>query len=165
MSVPKFTKKNAKKMAQRSHAARYGKPADSADGSAVEQAAVGTEKLTYRELIEWVWEHLAEKTCPAAPNRKARELWRYAKKNPDGFLDKYVPMLMRGDAGDKSATDTADVYEADYRKILEDMLAEIESRTKENACPHCNGTGERPNDGSVKAPARAVQPGSQSVQR
>src|SRR5262249_49584659 len=102
-----FTKNNAKRMGKKagkaSGKARAKKAVKKAKRypTAREEPTVGAEKLTYRELIEWVWEHLHEEMCPAAPNRKARELWRYAHKNPDGFLDKYVPMLMRGDEADK----------------------------------------------------------------
>ena len=121
-TMPKFTKRNAKKMARRSHTARRASPIN-ADAS-IEHAPVGEEKLPYREIIEWVWEHLHEE-CPAAPNRKARELWRYAKKNPDGFLDKYVPMLMRGDGGDKQLAEEDDGACADYLKIVDDMLGQM----------------------------------------
>jgi hypothetical protein len=69
-------------------------------GEAADDGRVGDEKLSNREVIEWVWEHLGEVRCPKAPNRKARELWRYAKRNRDGFLDKYVPMLLKGEKAD-----------------------------------------------------------------
>jgi len=61
------------------------------DGAALDgekEVGVGEQRLSNREIIEWVREHLGEARCPPAPNRKARELRRYAKKNRDGFLDK-----------------------------------------------------------------------------
>jgi hypothetical protein len=60
-----------------------------------EEVVVGDEKMSMREVVEWVWEYMGEARFPMAPNRKAQELWRYAKKNRDSFLDKYVPMLLR----------------------------------------------------------------------
>jgi len=81
--------------ARKAAKARSPRSAPSDEESAVDVVDdVGDQKLSYREVIEWVWDRLSEARCPPAPNRKARELWRYAKRNRDGFLDKYVPLLM-----------------------------------------------------------------------
>jgi hypothetical protein len=81
-----------------------GEPGGLADGTAADDAddgIVGDQKLSYREVIEWVWDSLSKARCPPAPSRKARELWRYAKRNRDWFLDKYVPMLIRREKDEK----------------------------------------------------------------
>ena len=53
----------------------------------------------------------------------------------------------------ETATTTADQDEADYRKILEDMLAEMEGRTGQ------------PNDGTVKAPGDGLPHRPQGTDR
>ena len=98
---------------------------------------VGDQKLSNREVIEWVWEHLGEARCPPAPNRKARELWRYAKKNRDGFLDKYVPLLMRAEKDEKEPeTPEAEGKRAigDALKHVLEVLDEMKERRPEASC-------------------------------
>jgi hypothetical protein len=134
-----FTKNNAKRMGKKagkaSGKARRKKSVKiEIPAAAAEDSAVGDQKLSYRQVIEWVWEHLHEKKCLAAPNRKARELWRYAHKNPDGFLDKYVPMLMRGEkALDEGNEEEEDPIGEPYLKTLRDAM-------------NAHGWGEPPHD-------------------
>jgi hypothetical protein len=78
---------------------------------------VGEEQLSIREIIKWVWEHLGEAKCPRAPNRQARELWRFAKENRDEFLKQYVPLLLRGEAA-----------VGDFRTRVRQMLEEFKNR-------------------------------------
>jgi hypothetical protein len=107
---------------------------ESDDGAALD-VGVGERKLSYQELIEWVWEHLGEARCPPAPNRKAQELWRYAKKNRDGFLDKYVPLLIKKEHLDEGKKKTHEEELADdpYWKTLKEFQNE-------------NGWGDPPHD-------------------
>jgi len=113
--------------AAKARAKKAAKTAEAAAHQAVEQAAVGEQKLSNQEVIEWVWEHLGEARCPPAPNRKARELWRYAKQNRDGFLDKYVPLLLRAEKNEETAKAEKEQGEEEYKKILDDMLDEMDS--------------------------------------
>jgi hypothetical protein len=73
---------------------------------------------------EWVWENLGEARCPPAPNRKARELWRYAKRNRDGFLDKYVPLLVRAENDDPQGRD-GEEGEDNFLDTCDRMLNEM----------------------------------------
>jgi hypothetical protein len=140
-----FTKDNASDMGKKGGRPRKDQPPPPTvdDG---EPTAAGDDVLRYREIIEWVWDNLGEKRCPPAPNRKARELWKYAKANPNGFLDKYVPLLVARDKEvEKQNEDDGG---------CDDVLALIDKCLSDFDKAH-------PNDGPKAPPHGPLQQGSQ----
>jgi hypothetical protein len=57
----------------------------------------GQESL--REAVRLVLAHLGEPRWKP-PTRLSRAFWQYAKENQNGFMDKYVPMLLKGEKTD-----------------------------------------------------------------
>jgi hypothetical protein len=129
--------------ARKAEMAQSASPGGPSDGTANDGNEVGEQKLTNQEVIEWVWEHLGEARCPPAPNRKARELWRYAKKNRDGFLDKYLPIMLRGeiasDKGKKEPERTVETVIGPEMGKLEKWLEEYKQSNRKR-CPKCGHT-------------------------
>jgi hypothetical protein len=83
-------------------------------------------RLSHRKVLEWVWEHMADPKPPRAPNGKAQALLEFAKGDPNAFLEKYVPLLVRGSKELQEGADGKNPYTGDCRKHLE----ELEQRTK-----------------------------------
>jgi hypothetical protein len=144
-----FTKRNAKRLGKKGGAAKARRAkAEAAAEPSAEPTPAGDDVLRYREIIEWVWDNLGEKRCPPAPNRKARELWRYAKGNPDGFLDKYVPLLVARDKEVEEQKEDDGGCEGSLA-LIDEFLAAYDKA--------------HPNEGPKAAPHGTLQPGPQSL--
>jgi hypothetical protein len=88
----------AKKAKQQAARAAAGLPlVPAAEGEAFPEDN-GQESL--REAVRLVLAHLGEPRWKP-PTRLSRAFWQYAKENQNGFMDKYVPMLLKGEKADK----------------------------------------------------------------
>src|SRR5215831_3559696 len=72
------------------------KQANEESGGEAESLPEDDGQASIREAVRWVLTNLGDgKARP--PSRLARSIQRYAKENEQGFMDKYVPVLMRGE--------------------------------------------------------------------
>ncbi len=55
------------------------------------------QQRSYRETVDLVWRNLSSASFPPAADGRAKELWKWARKNRGEFLSKYVPMLMKNE--------------------------------------------------------------------
>jgi hypothetical protein len=77
------------------------------------------KQWSYRKIVEWVWAHLHWERCPPTGDGRARVLWKYAKENTGDFMDKYVPMLMKGEKPEEEKNTV--------RAVLGDTLERLEA--------------------------------------
>src|SRR5215831_12565658 len=84
-----FTEETAKEASIKGHEARWG------DGLA-EPLPEDDGQATIQEAVRWVLAHVGDAGAKT-PTRLARAIQRYAKKNEQGFMDKYVPVLMKSE--------------------------------------------------------------------
>jgi len=106
-------------------------------------AAHGQKFAGFRERIEWVIEHLGRKHCPTGVDKATRVIWTVAKKDPEKFMDQYLPLLVRKETGVDAERDIeAERQDRVGRKLIDDWLA----RRHIKPCPTCEGRGWREKD-------------------
>jgi hypothetical protein len=106
-------------------------------------AAHGQKFAGFRERIEWVIEHLGRKHCPTGVDKATRVIWALAKKDPQSFMDQYLPLLVRKETGVEAERDIeAERQDREGRKLIDEWL----KRRRVKPCPTCQGKGWRDAD-------------------
>ena len=72
------------------------KQANEESGGEAESLPEDDGQASIREAVRWVLAHLGDR-AEKPPTRLARAIQKYARKNEQGFMDKYVPVLLRGE--------------------------------------------------------------------
>jgi len=128
----KFTKKNAKKMGRRGHAARYGQEAQAATDDLPEGPPLPVSSAERRKLLDvahwWAATHSLRTKPPDELHRMMQEMRR--SRDPAFFRQVMMPVTNQ-----EAAAAEADLDEADYRKILDDVLAEMKGRPGSTCLP------------------------------
>jgi hypothetical protein len=112
------------------------------------QGSTGRRKKL-ESAVWWVMDNTLDAKPPSELHRKLQAAY---KADDTAFIRDVVKQITASKETE-TATTTADQDEADYRKILEDMLAEMEGRTGQ------------PNDGTVKAPGDGLPHRPQGTDR
>jgi hypothetical protein len=105
------------------------KATDAPSTASPDSAASRAKKL--REAVWWVMDN-PEDDKP--PSELARKLQKAYKNDESAFLRDVVKQVLAADKGAEPEPE-GEQYEGEYRKMLEEMLAEIEGRPKANDGP------------------------------
>jgi len=116
------------------------------------------ERATVLEVIDWVMRNLGEDKCPIGADGKAKLLWRFGKDDPQGFMNTYLPMLLKAEQAKKKA-EVVDHAAKTSIELLEQWLENFWKANPEGDSVHSASKSKEPpvaGNGQVSTSAKVA---------